>query len=53
MKRYDKEEEEPVEKEEEELVDETSSEGQQHETSDTKPLSFLKKIQDFFEKDGV
>ena len=53
MKRYDKEEVEPVEKEEEELIDETNSEEQQHETSDTKPLSFLKKIQDFFEKDGV
>jgi cell division protein FtsA len=53
MKRYDTEEDELVEKEEEEATDETGREEQKHETSETKPISFLKKIQDFFEKDGV
>lgn len=52
MKRYCKEMQESTVKEEE-LVDDQEHEDEDTETSQVRPMSFLKKIQEFFEKDDV
>ncbi len=52
MKRYYKEMEESTEKEEK-YVEEQELEEEGFDSSQTKPMSFLKKIQEFFEKDDV
>jgi cell division protein FtsA len=52
MKKYYKEMEESTEKEEE-YVEEQELEEEGFDSSQTKPMSFLKKIQEFFEKDDV
>ena len=57
MKRYCKEinhKEETEEEEEEELTKEEENEKEENDqNTDERPISFLKKIQDFFEKDGL
>lgn len=52
MKKYYKEMEESTEKEEE-YVEEQELEEEGFDSPQTKPMSFLKKIQEFFEKDDV
>jgi len=53
MQRYCKEMQESTVKEEEEMVDNVEHEDEDTETSQVRPMSFLKKIQEFFEKDDV
>ena len=52
MSRYYKEMEESTDKEDD-LVEEQESEEESEDSSQAKPMSFLKKIQEFFEKDDV
>ncbi len=55
MDRYNKEKENYLKMEETQEVEEKTEETEEEKESDTinKPISFLKKIQDFFEKDGL